>query len=81
MLLASISDAPTLLVWVIEGKCFVHSYCYLGCTLDEDLIVANEFKAVYRKAERKVYMLGKLRYFVEKKYCSFNIQAGCIALF
>ena len=27
----------------------------------------NEFKAVYRRAERRVYMLGKLRYFVPKE--------------
>ena len=29
--------------------------------------MTNEYKAVYRKAERKIFMLGKLRYFVDKK--------------
>ena len=28
--------------------------------------IMNKYKAVYRKAERKVYMLGKLRFFVDK---------------
>ena len=46
---------------------FVHRYCYLGCIINNELSVSNEYKAVYRKAERKVYMLGKLRYFVEKE--------------
>ena len=45
----------------------VHSYCYLGCIINDELTVLNEFKAVYRRAERKVYMLGKLRYFVPKE--------------
>ena len=35
--------------------------------LNDELTLANEYKAVYRKAERKVYTLGKLRYFVDKK--------------
>ena len=43
---------------------FVRSYCYLGCLVNDELTVLNEYKAVYRKAERKVYMLGKLRYFI-----------------
>ena len=37
---------------------FVRSYCYLGCLVNDELTVLNEYKAVYRKAERKVYMLG-----------------------
>ena len=45
---------------------FVHCYCYLGCVINEELTISNEYKAVYRKAERKVYMLGKLRYYVDK---------------
>ena len=45
---------------------FVHSYCYLGCVIYEDLSQNGEYKALYRKAERKVYMLGKLSYFVDK---------------
>ena len=46
---------------------FVHSYCYLGCVINDELTILNEYKAVYRKAERKVYMLGKLRYFINKE--------------
>ena len=46
---------------------FVHGYCYLGCVINDELTISDEYKAVYRKAERKVYMLGKLRYFVDKK--------------
>ena len=45
---------------------FVHSYCYLGCVINYELCISNENKAVYREAERKVYMLGKLRYFIDK---------------
>ena len=45
---------------------FVHRYCYLGCVINDELSIINEYKAVYRKAERKVYMLGKLRFFVDK---------------
>ena len=46
---------------------YVHSYCYLGCLINDELTVENEYKSVFRKAEQKVYMLGKLRYFVDKK--------------
>ena len=45
---------------------FVRSYCYLGCVINDDLNVTSEYKSVYRKAERKIYMLGKLRYFIDK---------------
>ena len=45
---------------------FVNIYCYLGCKISDELSILNEYKAVYMKAERKVYMLGKLRYFVDK---------------
>ena len=45
---------------------FVRSYCYLGCVIDDKLTINKEYKPVYRKVERKVYMLGKLRYFVDK---------------
>ena len=41
---------------------FVHSYCYLGCVINDVLSIENEYKAVYRKAERRVYMLGKLSF-------------------
>ena len=46
---------------------FVHSYCYLGCVMNDELTLVNEYKALYRKAERKVYMLGKLRYYIDKR--------------
>ena len=46
---------------------FVHNYCYLGCVLNDEFTITNEYKAVYRKAERKVYMLGKLRYYVNSE--------------
>ena len=41
---------------------FVHNYmyCYLGCIINNELCMLNEYKAVYRKAKRKLYMLGKL---------------------
>ena len=44
---------------------FVRKYCYLGCIIDDELTMLHEYKAVYRKAERKIFMLGKLRYFVD----------------
>ena len=43
---------------------FVHSYCYLGCVMNDELTLTNEYKALYHKVERKIYMLGKLRYYV-----------------
>ena len=46
---------------------FVHSYCYLGCVNNDVLSIENEYKAVYRKAEHKVYMLVKLIFFMDKK--------------
>ena len=46
---------------------FVHNYCYLGCVINDELTLANEYKALYRKVECKVYMLGKLRYYIDKK--------------
>ena len=45
---------------------FVHNYCYLGYVMNDELTLVNEYKALYRKVERKVYMLGKLRYFIDK---------------
>ena len=44
---------------------FVRKYCYLGCIIDDELTMLHEYKAVYRKAESKIFMLGKLRYFVD----------------
>ena len=38
---------------------FVHSYCYLGFVIDDELTISHEYKAAYKKAERNIYMLGK----------------------
>ena len=46
---------------------FVEHFCYLGCIIDSELSVVPALKDVYRKVEQKVYMLGKLRYLVDKK--------------
>ena len=46
---------------------FVKKFCYLGFILDNELSMLPEYKAVYRRIEHKVYMLGKLRYFIDKK--------------
>ena len=32
----------------------VHNYYYLGCVINDELTILNEYKAVYRKAEWKV---------------------------
>ena len=45
---------------------FVHNYSYLGSVLNDELTLENEYKVLYRKVERKVYMLGKLRYYIDK---------------
>ena len=45
---------------------FIHSYCNLGCIIDNELTLTNEYKSVYMKIERKIYMLGKLRYFINE---------------
>ena len=44
----------------------LYSYCYLGYVMNDELNLANEYKAFYRKVERKIYMLGKLRYYIDK---------------
>ena len=46
---------------------FVRNFCYLGCIIDSELTMLPALKDVYRKVEQKVYMLGKLRYLVDKK--------------
>ena len=46
---------------------FVEHFCYLGCIIDSELSMVPALKDVYRKVEQKVYMLGKLRYLVDKK--------------
>ena len=46
---------------------FVETFCYLGCKIDSGLTMLPALKDVYRKVEQKVYMLGKLRYLVDKK--------------
>ena len=46
---------------------FVHTYCYLGSVLNDELTLENEYKALDRKLEQKVYMLGKLRYYIDKR--------------
>ena len=46
---------------------FVSKYCYLGSIIDNEMTMLHEYKAVYRKVEQKVFMLGKLRYLVDKK--------------
>ena len=46
---------------------FVKNVCYLGAILDNAMTMALEYKAVYRKVEQKIFMLGKLRYFLDKK--------------
>ena len=46
---------------------FVKNFCYLGCIIDSELTMVPALKDVYRKVEQKIYMLGKLRYLVDKK--------------
>ena len=46
---------------------FVQHFCYLGAILDNQMSMLQEYKAVYRKVEYKIFMLGKLRYFLDKR--------------
>ena len=46
---------------------FVNTFCYLGCIIDTELTMLPALKHIYRKVEQKIYMLGKLRYLVDKK--------------
>ena len=48
---------------------FVHKFCYLGCTIDRDMTMYHEYKALYRKVEHQIFMLGK-------KISSIGLQAG-----
>ena len=46
---------------------FVNKFCYLGCIIDNEMTMVPEYKAVYRRVEHKIFMLGKLRYFIDKR--------------
>ena len=46
---------------------FVNRFCYLGCIIDNKMSMVPEYKAVYRKVEHKIFLLGKLRYFIDKR--------------
>ena len=46
---------------------FVENFCYLGCIIHSGLTMSPALKDAYRKVEQKIYMLGKLRYLVDKK--------------
>ena len=50
--------SPAPLTRVVDKKTFAHIYCYLGCVIDDELILSKKYKSVYRKAERKVYDTG-----------------------
>ena len=53
-------------------------FCYLECIIDNELSMLPEYKAIYRKVEQKVFMLGKLRYIIDKKKSSFLDQKQAI---
>ena len=44
---------------------FVSHFCYLGAIIDNEMTMTPEYKAVYRKVKQKVFMLGKLLYFLD----------------
>ena len=46
---------------------FINNFCYLGCIIDSELTMLPALKSVHRKVEQKIYMLGKLRFLVDKK--------------
>ena len=46
---------------------FVSHFCYLGAIIDNEMSMSQEYKSVYRKVEHKIFMLGKLRYFLDRK--------------
>ena len=46
---------------------YVNKFCYLGCIIDDKLSMEHEYKAAYRRVEHKIFMLSKLRYFIDKK--------------
>ena len=45
----------------------VHSYCYLGITLDEQLNYELQAQSIIRKVNNKVIQLGSMRYFLNKQ--------------
>ena len=46
---------------------FVNNFSYLGCIIDNELTTMPEYKAVYRRIEHKIFLLSKLRYFIDKR--------------
>ena len=46
---------------------FVSKFSYLGCIIDDRLSMIQEYKAVYRRVEHKIFMLSRLRYFIDKR--------------
>ena len=46
---------------------FVNKCCYLGCIIDNELTMVPEYKSVYRRIEHKVFLLGKLKYFIDSR--------------
>ena len=46
---------------------FVNNFRYLGCILDHELTMVPAYNDIHRKVEHKNYMLGKIRYLLDKK--------------
>ena len=46
---------------------FVNKFCYLGCIIDNEMTMVSEYKFVYHRVEHKIFLLGKLRYFIDKR--------------
>ena len=46
---------------------FVNKCCYLECIIDNELTMVPEYKSVYRRIEHTVFLLGKLKYFIDSR--------------
>ena len=46
---------------------FTNEFSFLGCIIDNEMITVPGYKAVYRGVEHKIFMLGKLRDFVDRR--------------
>ena len=57
---------------------FVHSYCYLGCVINDELTISNEYKQCIGRLNVR---LGKLRYYLDKETALLIYKQAVLSYF